>query len=227
MALTADPGSVPGLPESALPAAQLRALPSDVAPAPWTCRARALTWLQRASTPDQEWYGRPTGLSVVSFVEYLDTPVGPYHEVLAAAVLRRGTGLAGQIPFIAVDSAASVLGGRANWALPKTLARFDGELARARIAATGDGWSVAVRPVSSGAGHLRMITGRSVPVRLRFSAVGALGRYRTTLRATSRVVRIRAEVDGPTIGPWLGSGNRIALLSEGRFLIGPPDGRVR
>jgi hypothetical protein len=32
---------------------------------------------------------------------------------------------AGTIPFIAVDSLASMVAGRANRALPKTLARFD------------------------------------------------------------------------------------------------------
>ena len=61
-----------------------------------------------------------------AFVHYLDTPVGPYAEVLAspAVLLRGGLLAAAHIPFIAVDSEASVRGGRENWALPKTLARF-------------------------------------------------------------------------------------------------------
>ena len=55
------------------------------------------------------------------------------------------------MPFIAVDSLPSVHGGRENWALPKTLARFDWpERPRGgfELDAEGEGWSVhaTVRP---------------------------------------------------------------------------------
>ena len=66
---------------------------------------------------------------MAGFVEYLDTPVGPYHEVLAGNLLWTGRLSVSQVPFIAVDSLASVAGGRANWALPKTMADFEVDLA--------------------------------------------------------------------------------------------------
>ncbi len=59
----------------------------------------------------------PTGLrpgppvAVGAFVRYLDSPVGAYDEVLACPHLLTGGRL--HIPFIAVDSLPSVVGGRA------------------------------------------------------------------------------------------------------------------
>src|SRR3954453_22526314 len=114
---TADPATVKGLPESTLRPEHLLALPTDVPAAPWSCRVRALIWWQRASAPAFDWLGRPIPLAVAGFVEYLDTPVGRYHEVLAGNLLRTGAIPAVHVPFIAVDSLASVAGGRANWAL--------------------------------------------------------------------------------------------------------------
>ena len=47
--------------------------------------------------------------------------------------------------FIAVDSEASVVGGRANWALPKGLARFEGTIGlQGDAAVVGPDWTVRV-----------------------------------------------------------------------------------
>src|SRR5437588_6813952 len=121
-------------------------------PAPWTCRCQAVVWSARPPRDAAEWLPpalagrRPLGV-IGGLVRYLDTPVGPYDEVFAAIGLRRGRGLAGHIPFMAVDSAASVAGGRGNWALPKTLAAFAGDMPS--LQAAGDGWRAAIhaRPV--------------------------------------------------------------------------------
>jgi hypothetical protein len=226
---TADPATVKGLPESTLRPEHLLALPADVPAAPWSCRVRALVWCQRASAPafdwaafdwpPSDWLGRPIPLAVAGFVEYLDTPVGRYHEVLAGSLLRTGMVPMVQVPFIAVDSLASVAGGRANWALPKTMAGFEGDLAGASVRAGGDGWSVEARP----AGARPRSRGR-LPLALRFVAIGPLGRYRTSLRATGRLVRIRTEVHGQTLAGWLGSGRHQAALLTGRMRIDAPGG---
>lgn len=210
--------SVPGLIESTLSADDLAALPAAVAPAPWSVRARALLWVQRATAPAFAWAGTPLPLSVVMLVDYLQTPVGPYQEVLAGALVRRGPRLFAQVPFIAVDSLPSVRGGRANWGLPKTTAAFTGSAASGRVAVAGDGWSVAVSPDAS----VSAVPRPRVPVLGAFSCLGPLGRYRTTLRARVSPVPVVAEVSGPSLTPWLGSGRRRAFVLEGRMTIAAP-----
>ena len=102
--------------------------------------------------------GRPSGcrralrgrrtlpVTVGGLIRYRETPVGPYHEVLASPVVLAGPkGPEASVPFIAVDSLPSVRGGRENWALPKTLARFAWpEQLRGgfELDAEGAGWSV-------------------------------------------------------------------------------------
>ena len=64
-------------------------------------------------------------LTVAALVRYVDSPVGSYSELVASPVLVRRAALpAVSVPFIAVDSWASLVGGRAGWGLPKTMARF-------------------------------------------------------------------------------------------------------
>jgi hypothetical protein len=218
---TADPALVPGLPESTLSADQLAELPAGSPPAPWTVQARALVWVQRASTPEFAWQGRAQSLAMVCFVEYLDTPVGPYHEVLAGAFLRDGLRPRAQVPFIAVDSLASVHGGRANWALPKTVATFEGEIGRATARAAGDGWSVSARPARPKAA-LSLPSSFRLPIRSRFRSIGPLGVYLTTMRAAGRPILIRSEVEGETLAGWLGSGRHLAIALTGQMRVDAP-----
>ena len=88
-------------------------------------------------------------LTIGAMLRYEDTPVGRHAEVMAVTLIRGRRGPITHCPFIAVDSPASVVGGRANWALAKTLARFEGtpaeramRLARVDVEALG---SEAVR----------------------------------------------------------------------------------
>lgn len=70
-------------------------------------------------------------------VRYADSPVGPYDELLwlEPVKTRRGGwwGWQPRVQQIVVSSAASVAGGRRNWAIPKTLARFDWSAGRVEI----------------------------------------------------------------------------------------------
>lgn len=216
---TADPATVPGLPESTLSAAHLAALPPNAPPAPWICRARAVFWMQRAHRrPRFDWRGSPIPVAVGGFVDYQDTPVGPYREVFAGNLLWDRYRPVLQIPFMAVDSLASVAGGRMNWALPKTMATFDTDLTNATARAQGDGWSLAVRPRRPGHPSQRL----PFPLRIRFASIGPLGTFVTRPRAQGRTVLVQTQVEGPVLTDWLGSGTHPAVVIDGELTVDAP-----
>ena len=78
--------------------------------------------------------------------------LGPYAEVIAAPVLVRRPLPQANVAFIAVDSQASVVGGRSNWALPKVLARFDGDIGSASQATSTGHTTMASEPDSRRSG---------------------------------------------------------------------------
>jgi hypothetical protein len=190
-------------------------------PAPWATRLEALVWWHRATDaavetlPVQLRGRRRLPLTLAGFVRYLDTPVGPYREVLASPVVLLTPAPAGTIPFIAVDSPASVVGGRENWALPKTLAEF--AWADGRIAASGDGWSVSADVARRGP---------AIP----FAApalnrqVGADGRELTMgIRGLglARMARVDVAVEGPDLPSWLRAGRHPAVaIRQARVRFG-------
>ncbi len=149
-------------------------------------------------------------------IRYRDTPVGPYHEVLGSPVLLAEWPLpAAAIPFIAVDSAASVHGGRANWGLPKSLARF------AWPASLGGGFELD----AEGAGWSVHATVHSRPRAFPVAAVvrtrqGELA-FSTRARGRARVAWVNVETRGTTLPGWLRSGRHPALVLEGaRVVVG-------
>jgi len=202
------------VPESRLPAELAAQLPAWTPPAPWACRVRAVLWLQRAPSPlpaGSPFAARARGQVLGALVDYLDSPVGPYREVLVGQRLH-GLGLPVlHVPFIAVDSLASVHGGRAHWDLPKAVATFRGDLPDTTV--TGDGWSVSVRASARGprlpvVGPLRTEQGRGVAT--------------TRLHGTARLARVEVSATGPTLSGWLGTGRRTGLVAEGRMVVGRP-----
>jgi hypothetical protein len=117
-----------GLPECALPADLAARLPAAVAPAPWDVRGSVISWTHEVDDVACAAYPaaiRPDRIALAAWalVRYEDSPVGPYDEI--ALTLIGDGGERGHIPFIAVDSLPSIVGGRANWLLPKVLGRFD------------------------------------------------------------------------------------------------------
>lgn len=117
--------------------------------APWRSVIDALVWCHPATSaargllPEQLVPRVGLPLTIGGLVSYREGPVGPYDEILGAPILLRP--LAAHVPFIAVDSERSIAGGRGNWALPKVLASFDGDVGRAgRSTAEGDGWALSV-----------------------------------------------------------------------------------
>lgn len=199
-----------GLPETALPADLLARLPESVAPAPWRTDCTITTWWHAPTRrtlevlPEQL---RPHRLSVIawSLVTYSDSPVGPYRELVAAAV-PRGRGRV-HIPFIVVDSLPSIVGGRANWLLPKALATFaesNGTVTVTAAEPAAPWWTVSASVRS---------VGPPLPFAVRFgvdqcSRDGEPRRFSSTMRGLGRYARVA--VSGKAEGPLS------ALLRTGR-----------
>lgn len=112
------------------------ALPDVVrAPAPWTLRGDGWIMLLRLpeaarSDPRQlppELRGRPlAGPSMLMFVDYAESPAGPYRELLyIPGRFRTAEGVrAWSVTRIFVSTWDSVVNGRLNWGIPKDLAQF-------------------------------------------------------------------------------------------------------
>jgi hypothetical protein len=157
---------------------------------------------------------RGVPLTVAGLVRYAESPVGPYAEVWGAPTLvLRGRTIALGIPFMAVDSAASMAGGRTNWALPKRMAAFaDG-------CASGDGWSVRARVASAGPRVPFAVAGRLLQAR---EDGGGLLRSTAFAWGTGRPARIDVAAAGEVAG-WLAAGRHAGLLIErGMLVVRPP-----
>ncbi len=107
------------------------------APAPWTLHGRGYISVLRmppallddaSFTPDSlRGRRKPSSYGYLMFVDYADSPVGPYHELLfIPGAFDDGEGGAHfSISRIFVSSQDSVVNGRRNWGIPKELAEFD------------------------------------------------------------------------------------------------------
>jgi hypothetical protein len=118
------------------------------------------------------------------------------------------------VPFIAVDSPASVHGGRENWALPKTLARFewpDAPRGGFELDAEGRGWSVhaTVRPRARRLPFAARMRNRQV------TPAGTEITFDSRWRGRARLASVELETRGPTLPGWLRSGGHPALVIEG------------
>lgn len=221
---------IPGVPESALSAGLAGQLPKTVPGPPWRCRMDAVVWCHRASgagadaLPDTLRDRAAVPLTVGMMVRYRDTPVGPYMEVAASPYLLRGRfpqAIQAHVPFIAVDSLASLHGGRANWALPKARAEFSGYPAdRIQLNGTGEEWHVDVRPRARGP---RFPVAAASGVTQVWADGSALSMW-AWLAGLGRFARV--ETDVASTGPlarWLRPGPHPGVLITGaRLAVGPP-----
>lgn len=197
-------------------------------PPPWPATVRATIWWHRATTAARSLVGGdlPTlPITAAMVVDYLDSPVGPYREILASPVLvapRRRFGSVPRlhVPFIAVDSDESVHGGRTHWLLPKTKATFDGDVG-GLLDIVGDGWSARTRtqpgpvplPIAGAVGFVQPDASRGPDAYRRASA---------TLYGTCRTATIDVEATGPTLPDWLTPGrHRGITITRGRMRTGP------
>ncbi|WP_210504141.1 acetoacetate decarboxylase family protein [Nocardioides xinjiangensis] len=99
-------------------------------PAPW--RLHGQLWLSLFGVGRGGAPGRPPGVCAVALVRYEAPGVLTYDELLVSRpVARPVRGVT--VDQIWVDSAASMLGGRELWAIPKELAAFDAGVRRSRL----------------------------------------------------------------------------------------------
>jgi hypothetical protein len=215
---------VEGVAESALTDDDATRLPHQSAPAPWATVLDAVVWFHRAAPGAAERLpralrGRRTlPITVGALIRYRDTPVGPYHEVLAAPVLLAGPkGPEAVVPFIAVDSLPSIHGGRENWALPKTRARFEWpETPHGgfELDAEGTGWSVhaTVRP------RKRRLPFAATSRNRQVTPDDQQITFDSAWRGRAKLASVELETRGPTLPGWLRSGRHPALVLDGARL---------
>lgn len=218
-----------GVPESALSQALVATLPRNQAPAPWECRCSALLWLGRggraaAAVLPPALAGSPALVTLGAFVRYTDTPVGAYDEVLGIVGSRTGLRPWGNVAFMSVDSETSLVGGRTNWAMPKTLARFDGDLADGNLI-TGSStaepsWTVSATP---------RVKGPAIPLKVKGSARqqfadGRVGDSLLTFSGRIRPALVTVGVSSSgSLPTWLRSGLHLgAFVEEATFTLGEP-----
>ena len=219
---------VAGVPETTLSRALVDRLPENTAPGPWECTLQAVVWLARGGRAAAEALspslaGRAPAV-LGGLVRYTGTPVGPYDEVLGL-VVSGGLRPWGHVAFMAVDSEASLVGGRTNWAMPKTLADFSGGVGRGTsFKATGADehrWRVGVTPTAVGPRLPLRLTGTA---RQQFPAgrVGA-SRLRGGGRVRPALVRVEVESDGP-LPSWLRPGRHLgAVVESASFSLDAPE----
>jgi hypothetical protein len=214
-----DLRGIPSVPESAISEALAARLPEAV-PAPWTTSGSGLVWLHRAA-PEAAGhhqrgleFTRSVPVTVGAFLRYDEGPVGAYDEVLGApTMVARERRLSLPVAFMAVDSEASIAGGRSNWALPKTLASFQWETAGrtpAQLTATGDLWAVQARVRWSGPRMPLWLRASTTQVR----ADGAIQTVPISSRGVGRLARVEVSAEGPTLSSWLLAGVHMGVVVE-------------
>jgi hypothetical protein len=217
-----------GLPETQLPDSLLAQLPDVVAAAPWHTSCQVVTWLHPVDAAALETFPapiRPDSVALVAWalVRYDDTPVGPYSEVAATLIPGSGDGY-GHIPFIVVDSLPSIVGGRANWLLPKALAQFDWSADGHSVTARADqpstpGWTISVRYEPAGEpsdvsmpNHVEQVSTDGVARRFDGTIAGSM---------SSASVEIDGHADGP-LGALLVPGRYDGtMITNCEFDVGP------
>ena len=199
-------------------------LPASTPGPPWDCLVEATVWWHRATPAARALLpqGLPAGpkVTVCAFVTYLDTPVGPYSEILAsphllAGALRRGVLARVHVPFIAVDSLPSIQGGRSHWSLPKTLATFSGGALDREV--RGDGWRVRALARPAGPWLPSVVRLGSTQV----DGTGAVSSSVTRSVSRSRLARVVVETESiGDLARWLLPGTHRGLVLRGRMTVG-------
>ncbi|MEN0015844.1 MAG: hypothetical protein AAGC46_20935 [Solirubrobacteraceae bacterium] len=173
---------------------------SLIAAPPWTLRGQAVVLItvarRRAALDPGE--GR---FGTVAFIDYAESDVGPYRELLRARRWVRAGGRIGpNVDPIWVTSEASAVSGRANWGLSKLVATIDRDPAAAGGAET---W--IARDAHGPLGTLRhRPVGRALGVakpgwlgRMQTLAAGQLFHTPITVRGTVR----RTQIDTLSLDP--------------------------
>jgi hypothetical protein len=217
-----------GLPETELPDELIGRLPASAALAPWQTRCNVVSWLHEPDAAAIETFPpaiRPTSVALVAWalVRYEDTPVGPYSEIAATLIPAGGDGY-GHIPFIVVDSLPSIVGGRANWLLPKALAHFEWSGDGRSVTVTSEqpatpAWSITVSYVPAGdtadiavPNHVQQV-----------STDGVVRRFDGELTGTMQggTVQVDGFADGPLAALLALGSHDATIMTDCQFNVGP------
>lgn len=162
-------------------------------------------------------------------VRYADSPVGPYDELLWLERVKTRQGWRPCVQQIVVSSAASVAGGRRNWAIPKTLARFDWSAGRVKVSTAPGSPGVVL---SFGG-----VQGAGIPLSLRLlprlartlSQRGAAGQeFCTTIGGSGRLRRAHLRVEAAPGWPALLNRQKpLLVLGVPEFRLTFPPAHVR
>lgn len=145
-------------------------------PAPWILRGEGIIllfrfnkdWVTQAGNLPQYLQGKfKGGFGYVMLVDYQESPVGPYRELLFIPG-KFGKEKLQTITTIFVDSEASTANGRANWAIPKQTADFHWQKEKGldRVEVSLNGKPVFQASIRSGGISFPMSTAL-LPIRLR------------------------------------------------------------
>ena len=210
--------------------------PVTDAPAPWDLTGRGYISLLRFPAghggqddflpPELSGRRHPSRFALMMFVDYADSPVGPYHELLF---------IPGRFPFaggaprltisrIFVSSMDSVINGRRNWGIPKELAQFDVQYR--------DGGVDRVR-LSQGGQSFAELTYSRLPLSLPFTAAlvprswrtlgqvyeGQTFLYAPEARGWIRPGRLRSAQVDPAVFPDVGTARDLLTVEVPRFAM--------
>lgn len=189
-------------------------------PEPWDLGGRGRITLWRV--PVAALPGLPSGvrplavagraLVATAFVEYDDSGLLGYRELLAAPLVRHRRAVGLSITDIWVDSAASRAGGRELWGIPKELATFDG------LACADPAGAIAAATFRP-----RRLPALPLPWPMPTRCVQTLGgrTVHTRLRAAGRVRAASASWELAPEGPlgWLRAGRPVASVSADSFRL--------
>ncbi len=145
-------------------------------PAPWTLRGEGIIllfrfkkeWVTKAGNLPEHLEGKfKGGFGYVMLVDYQESPVGPYRELLFIPG-KFGKEKLQAITTIFVDSEASTVNGRANWAIPKQTADFNWQKEKGldKVEVSLNGKQVFRASIRSGGISFPMNTAL-LPIRLR------------------------------------------------------------
>lgn len=174
-------------------------------PAPWTLQGEGIVllfhfkknWVAQAANLPAYLQGKfKGGFGYVMLVDYQESPVGPYRELLFIPG-KFGEEKLQSITTIFVDSEASTANGRANWAIPKQTAEFHWQKERGldQVEVSLNGKQVFRASIRSGGIPFPMSTAL-LPIRLRQELAGQVLFTQPEGKGWGKLARIQeVEVD--------------------------------
>jgi hypothetical protein len=204
----------------------VRPRPDTIPKAPWSSEIDAVLWWHPARSAAHDVLppalGRRGGIpvTIAGLIAYRRGPVGPYAEVFGSPVLLRGGLALVHVPFMAVDSPASVAGGRRNWALPKVEARFDGDPGRGgRVSVSAGDWALALTVTA----RRRSLPAWGVCGCVQIWPDGQVRRFSVRVRGRAALGAVRVEHLVPSeLTGWLRPGRHHAVLLSGTQHVSEP-----